>query len=718
MDFHPTQVAGSGRGGDAEKEVWEALKNAIRTEDSGVAYYRYPLIDKAGDRFDKEPDILLLHEEVGLIVIEVKGYRIHHIDRIEGQTWHLQGTRQDYSTPYAQAREQAFFVRGWFDREPELRDDRGRCKIPVNFTVALPNITREEWEGEGLHETPSTPRVLTSDELSPQSFQAHLRNEPGDVEAVGLDEIEAASAVLSGSTVISGDRSPPPPDPTTKGELYEKLTKSLQRFDKTQASIGAEIPPGPQRIRGIAGSGKTLLIAKKAAHIHAKRPEADIVLTHFTKSLKDELQSLVEKFHYQMTESEPNWDKLQLMHGWGGEDVGDGVYYTIASQTDVEPKNAWSARNLVDGERDGPMNRLEAACHELVQEAEIPKIYDAILIDEGQDFAQWFYRMCYEALRENGQGQRQLIWAFDEAQTLADLGVATAKDVFGEDEAGAPRVDLSGSYRNGIQKSRIMRQSYRSPREVLLLAHAFGMGFQRRDGALEAAITNQEDWENIGYEVRGDFVDDDDATLTRPGEFSPHPLQHEADAKPAVRFEGVDNRESEWAYIAEQIGRDIQEQDLAPDDILVIPLGLPDLGREAGEELADRLEAEGIAANLTWKGDDEVFREDGKVTISRVHPAKGNEAAMVYLTHAEQVENDNHYAPLFARRNQAFVGITRARGWCTITGIEDDVVSEEITTLIDEIAGKQEVTFPSENMDGDAGTDASQRDLADFGLNH
>jgi superfamily I DNA and RNA helicase len=66
---------------------------------------------------------------------------------------------------------------------------------------------------------------------------------------------------------------------------------------------------------------------------------------------------------------------------------------------------------------------LEAACGVLLEDAEIPSLYDAILIDEGQDFGPNFYRACRRALRDPDEGSRKLIWAYDEAQTLGDLDI-------------------------------------------------------------------------------------------------------------------------------------------------------------------------------------------------------------------------------------------------------------------------------------------------------
>jgi len=711
MEFYATEVTGSGTGAAAEREVWDAFKAAFRNRD-GVAYYRYPVIDKSGGRFDHEPDLLFLEENIGLMVVEVKSYGIEHIEAINGATWELSGLPQESSSPYTQARDQAFFVKSWFDREEELRNDRGHCKIPVNFTVSLPNITREEWEAAGLHEIPSTPRIITADDLSPQSLRNRLSKEPGDVSEFGPTELSVAKRILGGAEVISGQRATLTRELETKGDFQEEISRGLKEFDNEQIAIGSEIPPGPQRIRGIAGSGKTILLAKKAAQLHAKNPEDDIVVTYFAKTLKQEIEETIEKEHRRLTGTKHDDEKLRVMHGWGGYRVDEGVYFEVARASDGTFYNAGEAASLLDGSS-GPLEKLEAACSTLQQD-DIPELYDAILIDEGQDFGKHFYRMCYHALRKPDEGRQRLIWAYDEAQTLGDLEIPTAKEIFGEDEDGNPLVRLDGSYENGIYRSQIMRKCYRSPRQVVMLANAFGMGVQRAQGVVDA-ITDQDQWDSIGYEVTGDFVTTDDAVLHRPDAYSPHPLEEKDDAKPFVQFDSFEDKQTEIQYVVDQIEADISSEGLLPEDIMVIPLGTPNRAEEIGEQIAGKLEANEHDANRVWNGDRTVFDKPGEITLTRINRAKGNEAAMVYLVNVEEVGNEvGRFKPLFTRRNEAFVGITRTRAWCQITGLGSNGIAEEINGLVDEITTEQQFTFAGENIQDEGVTAKQNQSLSAF----
>ena len=86
MDFIETERNGS-RGERAEMAIWEAVKRAFR-ERTGVAYRHFPIFSRTGEGGTrKEPDILILDRELGVVVIEVKGLRCEQIERIDGHRW-------------------------------------------------------------------------------------------------------------------------------------------------------------------------------------------------------------------------------------------------------------------------------------------------------------------------------------------------------------------------------------------------------------------------------------------------------------------------------------------------------------------------------------------------------------------------------------------------------------------------------------------------------
>jgi superfamily I DNA and RNA helicase len=68
------------------------------------------------------------------------------------------------------------------------------------------------------------------------------------------------------------------------------------------------------------------------------------------------------------------------------------------------------------------------------------------------------------------------------------------------------------------------------------------------------------------------------------------------------------------------------------------------------------------------------FRINGNVTISNIFRAKGNEAWKVYLCRFNYVDEPIKWRneTEVHKRNEAFVGLTRSRVWCVVTGIGRD----------------------------------------------
>ena len=81
--------------------------------------------------------------------------------------------------------------------------------------------------------------------------------------------------------------------------VIHELESRFKFLDIEQQQVAFQIPPGPQRIRGLAGTGKTVLLAKKVAKMHAAHPEWKIAFVFFTRALYDQvlelLRSIIEK---------------------------------------------------------------------------------------------------------------------------------------------------------------------------------------------------------------------------------------------------------------------------------------------------------------------------------------------------------------------------------------------------------------------------------------
>lgn len=74
---------------------------------------------------------------------------------------------------------------------------------------------------------------------------------------------------------------------------------------------------GVQRIRGLAGSGKTIVLALKAAYLHTRYPDWRIAVTFNTRSLKAQFRRLITRFCIERSGEEPDWTKIRIINAWG-----------------------------------------------------------------------------------------------------------------------------------------------------------------------------------------------------------------------------------------------------------------------------------------------------------------------------------------------------------------------------------------------------------------
>lgn len=207
----------------------------------------------------------------------------------------------------------------------------------------------------------------------------------------------------------------------TRGGVLQQARNWLSEFDLQQELIGKQIPPGAQRIRGIAGSGKTVLLCQKAAHMHLKYPDWHIALVFFSRSLYDRIIAQLDKWLRRFSSGEVQYDshnqKLRVLHAWGAKNQ-PGLYSIICEASGVQRLTAY------DTDSKHPNESLAEVCSLLLKTATISPIFDAILIDEGQDLIvddefkfegkQPFYWMVYQSLRPvdmQHPEQRRLIWA-------------------------------------------------------------------------------------------------------------------------------------------------------------------------------------------------------------------------------------------------------------------------------------------------------------------
>lgn len=449
----------------------------------------------------------------------------------------------------------------------------------------------------------------------------------------------------------------------TKRKIVDRIETHIALFDFEQKRAGFNIINKPQRIRGLAGSGKTVILAMKAAQIHLSEPDAEIVYTYWTKTLHDYIKKLITQFYRLSSDETPNWDKIHIMHAWGGRNLS-GVYYKTCVDNNVQPKN------LTDSKYLGGFNGI---CKLLSQEALKPS-YDYILIDEAQDFPIYFYRVCRKITKNN-----RIIWAYDECQNILDIKLQNTVDTFGKDENGIAYIDFNSN--TDDYQDLVLHKCYRNPRKILISAFALGMGIYSKIIQLPESKALWEDW---GFEINsGGYNKNDFMKISRPEINSPliknKLIEYIGDE---ITFNCFDSFDEECTHVSNQIIQDIS-QGLKPEEIMVLSLDNR-YAREYFEEISSQLNEKSISCfNLsTASSYNTKFSIENKITLTTVYHAKGNEAYQVYIVGIDQVFSNKNS---ISSRNKIFTALTRSKGWVEITGMGDSCKEfcDEMEKIID-----------------------------------
>jgi superfamily I DNA and RNA helicase len=602
----------------ATNQLLEAFNSIDAT---GTLYIGYPIIASADEKLTI--DALLTSIEYGIVIFDLGGNAAPNII----------GARQDdlYNSLYQR-------LLGF----KELRKARGLA-AEINVITLLPSNTTLQMDDARLWATP-------------QNIEERLK----ECAPITAGVLKLVNAAIQRITTIKPPRKRTNVIQTnSKGAILKKIEREIANLDQWQKRAAIESPDAPQRIRGLAGSGKTVVLALKAAYFHARNPEWRIALTFNTRSLYQQFQDLVRRFTFEHINDEPDWTKLVILHAWGSLRQ-PGVYSEIAAANGIPVKDFLTARQLY-----GYTSAFNGVCKELLENLKDKtrvELYDAVLIDEAQDMPQAFFELVYLATRE----PKRVIWAYDELQNLGAYAMAPPSELFGVNEKREPRVPALHENPDEPTQDIILPVCYRNTPWALTIAHALGFGIYRQTRLVQF-FDDASLWRDIGYTVlAGTLAAGAQVTLKRAENSYPPYFKQLLTPEDAVQAHVFEATETQAAWVAQQVKQNITQDELDMSDILIILADPLTAKAEAGKVMR-ALSEQGLSSHLAGvtSSTDQLFT-DASVAISGIYRAKGNEAAMVYVLNADHCVEG---VELIKRRNTLFTAITRSRAWVRICGV-------------------------------------------------
>ncbi|HUS69912.1 MAG TPA: 3'-5' exonuclease [Anaerolineae bacterium] len=456
------------------------------------------------------PDFTVLHPRIGVCVLEVKDWV--EIVTANPSTFRVrtrEGKDREEKNPLTGAHVKATKIAGKLQLDQRLVHSdgphRGKLKLPWGVAVVFPNLSR--MFVHGLGEVLNPQQMICMDDLETGQLEQRLLQMayfPVDLAPAELDVVRSVlfpelrlSQALGGEAVLDLEQ-----ERIAKGGLYEvqELPPEGQRV---------AVDPLVRLVRGVAGSGKTLVLSMRAKYLAETHPDWTILVVTFNRPLAQDLQKRLGKYEKQIQVA--NFHKL--CRAWLDEaglwrppieDQEGRIANIVANKTPEIDKfdaeflcdefNWMKDTGVLDrdayleepriGRRKGLAKSDRALVHRVFEHyqshlqafrcsdwADVPHMvirglderllspdmYDAILVDEAQDFAPVWFAVLRRVLNpETGV----MFMAADAAQRIYRKFMWRSLGLY------------------VVGRTRILRRSYRSTYEIARTAFELVSGSQ------------------------------------------------------------------------------------------------------------------------------------------------------------------------------------------------------------------------------------------------
>jgi len=400
-------------------------------EDDYLCWYDVPV-----GSLHQHPDFLVFHPRRGLLILEVKDWKLENIksmDRLR-VTLLVDGKAVRTASPMEQARQYAHRIKQLLESDPALVGEpgssyEGKLIFPWGYGVMLSNISRRAFEAADLGNIISAERVICQDEMTesvePEAFQKRL----WDMFSVSFKCLLTLPQVdrvrwhlfpeirVSQGTFDLGSPSAP---------KVETVPDIVRVMDLQQEQLARSMGEGHRVIHGVAGSGKTMILGYRAQHLAQALASKPILILCFNRALAARLQQMVEERGLSATVS------ARSFHGWCNDQLR--LYHL----------------RRPEGKGDEFIEKLVQTVIQGVDNGQVPRAqYGAVLVDEGHDFEPEWLKLVAQMVHPE---TNSLLVLYDDAQSInrrkARLGFSFAE--VGIQARGRTTI-LHMNYRNTAQ---------------------------------------------------------------------------------------------------------------------------------------------------------------------------------------------------------------------------------------------------------------------------
>jgi len=616
----PSRASSAGRMTPGERRFSQRLEEKL--DDEYLCWYDVPI----GPRH-RYPDFIVLHPYRGILVLEVKDWKLDTIAKLDPDTavLHTERGREVTSNPLRQARAICIEVGKLMQKDAALRfpEDHkyaGKLIMPWGFGVVLSNITRNQFDEAELGHAIPGQSVICRDEMTEsadiEAFQKQLWGMfPAPFSCqLSLPQIERVRWHLFPQLRIA------PPEQVqlfaAQPDAPIAIPNLIKVMDLQQEQLARSLGDGHRVIHGVAGSGKTMILGYRCVEM-AKRQGKPVLVLCYNKTLAGRLEHIIHAHDVQDRVS------VRHFHGWCFEQLkAYGIKPPARKSTQQEYLEAL-------------VGQVIAA----VEAQQIPRAqYAAVMIDEGHDFAPEWLRLVTQMVDPE---TNSLLLLYDDAQTIYSTG-------------GRRKFSFAGVGIQAKGRTTILRLNYRNTLEILATAKAFAQEL-----------------------LAGEDADEDHVPVIAPESAG------RRGAVPELIHAG--NIWDEARVIAQRIHKAIKGGANANDFAVLCR------STALANHIASRLAAAGLSVVLADDANKRsLFNGEPSVKVLTMHSSKGLEFESVFIPGiceiGRRIQDDGEEMKQEAKL--LYVAMTRALGSLTMLHHASTPITQRIGQAVDQIRAR------------------------------
>jgi hypothetical protein len=453
---------------DSRGELRLAQRLEDLIEDNACVWHNLPV----GPR-GRHPDFVILHPDRGILVLEAKDWRLDTLlsaTRAEVELLTERGPVRAQN-PFEQVRGYMFEVVRLLEADAQLvfpagHRFAGRPIAPFGFGVVFTRITRRQFGQTDLCAVFPPERCVFKDEMTEatvsEAFRARLwaMVSPRIGAPLTLPQFDRLRAILFPEVRIVQIALPFDPPPQQAG-----VDRVLSVMDLHQEQLARSLGSGHRIVRGVAGSGKTLILAFRAEYL-ARAATKPVLILCYANGIAGRLEDAMQARGVE--------DRVQVstFHAWCFRMLRTyGIPAPSEAQIpDYVQRLAAGVRAVVQGVENGHIPRGQ---------------YQAVLVDEAHDFEPEWLAL---AARLVDPDERSLMIVYDDMQAIYK-------------GRGRPVWSQLGIEAKG--RTTVLRVNYRNTAQILGFARRFAAEVLGAPGVVaddEAAVLLPEDAGRQGLE--------------------------------------------------------------------------------------------------------------------------------------------------------------------------------------------------------------------------